>query len=428
MQKGGSSHLMDNHIFNQRIRDKFHDLESPFNDRVSFEAVMQKRERKKRRIIFWIPSWVIVAGLFLAVGAGLIYNNRKDLSLGELKSKQASVAQLVHEPVKKHDNILTKSSQNRFDKNIEITENKSLSAIKNNEPRKHSSKYYGVGSIKQNESEIIGFQKEVQNNIGTLNVVFQGVSDGGETILNKQQLIEAIAYFNLAVEPREIYPVTLDHFGIKQHFPEIPEGEYERTWDPNAYLSKWYSEFAVSTGSKTALDFDPADTLSILGTIYHANYQGLIMKDIGRGFLLGTGICYGELNGHGEWRLTVNNKTTQSKINYSVSKWSVPIALRYYKMFGRIQWRFGFQLNPGITTKTSGLYFSNKEYHELGEQRTFSLDAKFNLGPAIMLSKEWTLILEPNAMMHSFYDQTTQKNQSNVLTGFGISLVKRLGR
>ena len=64
---------MDNQRLNSELRDKLHDLESPFNERVSFEAVMKKRERKKRRAILWIPSMVVVAGLFVVGGLGMLW-------------------------------------------------------------------------------------------------------------------------------------------------------------------------------------------------------------------------------------------------------------------------------------------------------------------------------------------------------------------
>ena len=43
---------MEENRFNQTLRDKFQDLESPCNDRLTFEAVMKKREKKKRRAFF----------------------------------------------------------------------------------------------------------------------------------------------------------------------------------------------------------------------------------------------------------------------------------------------------------------------------------------------------------------------------------------
>ena len=58
---------MEDNRFNQTLRDKFQDLESPFNDRVTFEAVMKKREKKKRRVIFLVAigcgcCWIVFVG------------------------------------------------------------------------------------------------------------------------------------------------------------------------------------------------------------------------------------------------------------------------------------------------------------------------------------------------------------------------------
>jgi len=89
---------MEENRFNQTWRDKFQDLESPLNDRVTFEAVMKKREKKKRRVIFWLPSVAVVAGLFLSAGLGYMLLSDSDSAV---KSPQLAVKDLVSKPNKK---------------------------------------------------------------------------------------------------------------------------------------------------------------------------------------------------------------------------------------------------------------------------------------------------------------------------------------
>ncbi len=53
------------------FRDKLFDLESPLNEKVSFEAVMEKRKKKRRVIFCWNPKVYVVAGLFVLGGLGM---------------------------------------------------------------------------------------------------------------------------------------------------------------------------------------------------------------------------------------------------------------------------------------------------------------------------------------------------------------------
>ena len=89
---------MEENRFNQTLRDKFQDLESPFNDRVTFEAVMKKREKKKRRVIFWLPSLAVVAGLFLSAGLGYMFLSDSNSAV---KSPQVALKNVVVKPNKK---------------------------------------------------------------------------------------------------------------------------------------------------------------------------------------------------------------------------------------------------------------------------------------------------------------------------------------
>jgi len=257
-------------------------------------------------------------------------------------------------------------------------------------------------------------------------------------------------------DPRGIFSVSLGMSQMKVEFIEIPEGEYEKAWDPARYRSKWYGEMGATTGSKVIVDFDNKNALSVLGTMYHANYQGLILRDMGNGIMLGTGISYGEWIGNGEWQLTqterktlidsydlvvmippvqtvrvydttevIDTKVTTGEIHYKIDKVSLPLAMRYNFMLGKVAWRLAAQVNPGITTKTTGDYFTKTEYHPISEQRMLCMDAKLAFGPSFALTTAWTLVLEPNAMLHSFYDKSGKRTYSKVLTGFGMTVVRK---
>lgn len=443
---------MEENRFNQTLRDKFQDLESPFNDRVTFEAVMKKREKKKRRVIFWLPSVAVVAGLFLSAGLGYMFLSDSNSAV---KSPQVALKNVVVKPNKK----AFAKNQNEKSESLDGVGIKSAVISSTNT----SSKSLKVSSPVNNQNRI------VNNKILTTNSLEGNfLKDELPFINTPVNVVEEVAAANLVdminnaenqlmfCDPRGIYSVSIGISKMKEEFIEIPEGEYEKAWDPARYRSKWYGEMGATTGSKVIVDFDNKNALSVLGTMYHANYQGLILRDLGNGIMLGTGISYGEWIGNGEWQLTqterktyidsydlvvmippvqtvrvydtsevIDVKLTTGDIQYKIDKVSLPLAMRYNLMLGKVAWRLAAQLNPGITTKTTGDYFTKTEYHAISQQRTFCMDAKLAFGPSFALSSDWTLVLEPNAMLHSFYDKSGKRAYSKILTGFGMTVVRK---
>ena len=443
---------MEENRFNQTLRDKFQDLESPFNDRVTFEAVMKKREKKKRRVIFWLPSVAVVAGLFLSAGLGYMFLSDSNSAV---KSPQVALKNVVVKPNKKS----FAKNQNEKSESLEGVGIKSAVISSKNT----SSKSLKVSSPVNNQN------LTANNKIITANTLVGDLLKAELPFVNAPvNVVEEAAAANLVdminnaenqlifCDPRGIYPVSIGMSRMKEEFIEIPEGEYEKAWDPARYRSKWYGEIGATTGSKVIVDFDNKNALSVLGTMYHANYQGLILRDLGNGIMLGTGISYGEWIGNGEWQLTqterktfidsydlvvmippvqtvrvydtsevIDVKLTTGDIQYKIDKVSLPLAMRYNLMLGKVAWRLAAQLNPGITTKTTGDYFTKTEYHSISQQRMFCMDAKLAFGPSFALSSDWTLVLEPNAMLHSFYDKSGKRTYSKVLTGFGMTIVRK---
>ena len=435
---------MEENRFNQTLRDKFQDLESPFNDRVTFEAVMKKREKKKRRVIFWLPSVAVVAGLFLSAGMGYM-----------LLSDSQSAVKLPQVALK---NVVVKPNKKSF--------------VQEQKEKSEALQGAGISSvdISSNQRGVLQSKSLVgQSKILTINSLVGDLLNTDQTLLTTPvkiveegaaaKMVEMIQNAEsqlMFCDPRGIYPVSIGMSQMKEEFIEIPEGEYEKAWDPARYRSKWYGEMGATTGSKVIVDFDNKNELSVLGTMYHANYQGLILRDMGNGIMLGTGISYGEWIGNGEWQLTqterktlidsydlvvmippvqtvrvydttevIDTKVTTGEIHYKIDKVSLPLAMRYNLMLGKVAWRLAAQVNPGITTKTTGDYFTKTEYHPISEQRMLCMDAKLAFGPSFALTTAWTLVLEPNAMLHSFYDKSGKRTYSKVLTGFGMTVVRK---
>ena len=454
---------MEENRFNQTLRDKFQDLESPFNDRVTFEAVMKKREKKKRRVIFWLPSVAVVAGLFLSAGLGYMFLSD---SSSAVKSPQVSLKQVVVKPNKKsfakNQNEKSESIQGAGISREDISSNNTSARSRKASNPVNSQIIAPNNEILTTNSLEGNFLKaELPLINAPVNVVEEAAAARTSSIdksveANLVDMIHNAENQLMYCDPRGIYPVSIGMSKMKEEFIEIPEGEYEKAWDPARYRSKWYGEMGATTGSKVIVDFDNKNALSVLGTMYHANYQGLILRDLGNGIMLGTGISYGEWIGNGEWQLTqterktfidsydlvvmippvqtvrvydtsevIDVKLTTGDIQYKIDKVSLPLAMRYNLMLGKVAWRLAAQLNPGITTKTTGDYFTKTEYHSISQQRMFCMDAKLAFGPSFALSTDWTLVLEPNAMLHSFYDKSGKRTYSKILTGFGMTVVRK---
>ena len=454
---------MEENRFNQTLRDKFQDLESPFNDRVTFEAVMKKREKKKRRVIFWLPSVAVVAGLFLSAGLGYMFLSD---SSSAVKSPQVSLKQVVVKPNKKsfakNQNEKSESIQGSGISRENISSNNTSARSRKASNAVNSQIIAPNNEILTTNSLEGNFLKaELPLINAPVNVVEEAAAARTSSIdksveANLVDMIHNAENQLIYCDPRGIYPVSIGMSKMKEEFIEIPEGEYEKAWDAARYRSKWYGEIGATTGSKVIVDFDNKNALSVLGTMYHANYQGLILRDLGNGIMLGTGISYGEWIGNGEWQLTqserktfidsydlvvmippvqtvrvydtsevIDVKLTTGDIQYKIDKVSLPLAMRYNLMLGKVAWRLAAQLNPGITTKTTGDYFTKTEYHSISQQRMFCMDAKLAFGPSFALSTDWTLVLEPNAMLHSFYDKSGKRTYSKILTGFGMTVVRK---
>ena len=454
---------MEENRFNQTLRDKFQDLESPFHDRVTFEAVMKKREKKKRRVIFWLPSVAVVAGLFLSAGLGYMFLSD---SSSAVKSPQVSLKQVVVKPNKKsfakNQNEKSESIQGAGISREDISSNNtSAKSRKASNPVNSQILAPNNQILTTNSLEGNFLKAELPLINAPVNVVEEAAAARTSSIdksveANLVDMIHNAENQLIYCDPRGIYPVSIGMSKMKEEFIEIPEGEYEKAWDPARYRSKWYGEMGATTGSKVIVDFDNKNALSVLGTMYHANYQGLILRDLGNGIMLGTGISYGEWIGNGEWQLTqterktfidsydlvvmippvqtvrvydtsevIDVKLTTGDIQYKIDKVSLPLAMRYNLMLGKVAWRLAAQLNPGITTKTTGDYFTKTEYHSISQQRMFCMDAKLAFGPSFALSTDWTLVLEPNAMLHSFYDKSGKRTYSKILTGFGMTVVRK---
>ena len=449
---------MENQRLNSDLRDKLHDLESPFNERVSFEAVMKKRERKKRRAILWIPSMVVVAGLFVVGGLGMLWVSTDQ---SPEKAPQVTLAKSVYKPKLAQKGTLNSAQRLTLGGASASSETASPSFMMPEAlSPETTSPEIGSAEIATAEAATTSERKTKSPEIPQSPVkvaqeetpVAVGGSMAETPELNETNAPEVL-HQDMFCDPQGLKLVEYGLSDPNKNFVEIPEGENEAQWDPARLQSKWYVEVAATTGSRVVINFNEDDRLSILGNIYHANYHGLILKDVGSGVMLGTGLSYGEMVGTGEWRIRefqerMNIDTydvvvmlppvqtvrvydttysqvrveTAGSLNYRIDKFAIPLAARYNFMFGKMAWRAAAQFNPGMTIKSSGDFFGKTEYAPLPTQRMLTMDMKLAVGPAISIYKDWILILEPNIMHHAFRDPKLGKTKGKTLTGFGVSM------
>ena len=435
--------MMENQRFHSELRDKLLDLESPFNERVSFEAVMKKREKKKRRIILWIPSMVVVAGLFVVGGLGMLWVNTDqapEKAPQTTFSKSVSKPKLAHKGIVDNTRTLTLGATSASHE-IASTESTVLSKRKRNSSQR-------VVKVLRIESESPSFVVPE-----TESPVSIGVDIAKSFVVNEVH-VPTNTHQDLLCDPQGLESVSLGIADPAKTHVEIPEGEYEAQWDPALLKSKWYAEFAATTGSSVVVNFNEDDRLSILGNIYHANYHGLILKDVGRGFMLGAGLSYGEMLGTGEWRVreyeerisidsydlvvmippvqtvrvydtTVSQVRVETvgQLSFRIDKYAIPLAARYNFMLGKMAWRAAAQLNPGLTIKTAGDFFTNTEYAAITSQKNLTMDVKLAVGPTISIFNNWFLVLEPNLMHHTYRNLKSGESRGKTLTGFGVSVI-----
>lgn len=435
--------MMENQRFHSELRDKLLDLESPFNERVSFEAVMKKREKKKRRIILWIPSMVVVAGLFVVGGLGMLWVNTDqapEKAPQTTFSKSVSKPKLAHKGIVDNTRTLTLGATSASPE-LASTESTVLSKRKRNSSQR-------VVKVLRIESESPSFVVPE-----TESPVSIGVDIAKSFVVNEVN-VPTNTHQDLLCDPQGLESVSLGIADPAKTHVEIPEGEYEAQWDPALLKSKWYAEFAATTGSSVVVNFNEDDRLSILGNIYHANYHGLILKDVGRGFMLGAGLSYGEMLGTGEWRVreyeerisidsydlvvmippvqtvrvydtTVSQVRVETvgQLSFRIDKYAIPLAARYNFMLGKMAWRAAAQLNPGLTIKTAGDFFTNTEYAAITSQKNLTMDVKLAVGPTISIFNNWFLVLEPNLMHHTYRNLKSGESRGKTLTGFGVSVI-----
>ncbi len=467
------------------FRDKLYDLESPLNEKVSFEAVMEKRKKKRRVIFWWNPKVYVVAGLFVVGGLGLFLSNpfektNKPLSTKELTTKASIVVPTI-EP------------KNKVQKSEELIEGESVGS---NEINVHQYDLNsGEATLKtQKVSSNLKNQKHQfveGNTLNKRNVSRRGFSYQDQTVeMNENEIFET------SKEYLKLDRSNVNHYNLGQQMKSTSSAEETFAWNnvfdvlnskkPNVFRfnmpefdfasfnidlegkerpiklklrpSKWFAELSVITGSNNTINFEDNVPLSVLGTQYMAQYQLLILKDLENGSMLGAGIQYSEWVGNGQWQMNKNemirdiktlkvlvsapwqpkkyitisdtsfkpvNNVQVGNIEYRIDKISFPLAYRLNTQIAKTPIRLAVHLAPGFTTINSGQYFNTTDYQTIEQKRHMTIDGRISLGPMIPISKKWTFVIEPSIIYQSFLSDNNSTVNGKFFTGLGVAILRQ---
>ena len=341
------------------FRDKLYDLESPLNERVSFEEVMERRKKKRRFIFWWNPKVYVVAGLFVVGGLGMYLANpfdehrtpvsTKDLTTkvvssnakkaAEKNGQEKSSTENASNQVENYNKGLTQSQNAKMQienhrgihaqsEGLKIqtdfqSDNSSQINLRRDFNRKQTRRGYSLINENQTgifEDQIFETSKEYlklsHNKSATLEDFLSGKSsnlaDKQYTWNNQNEIIRSLSLTQLKIQ----YPhFDWASFNIDLDIPDRP-------MLPKMPNSKWYAELSVITGSNNTINFEENVPLSVLGTQYMAQYQLLLLKDLENGSMLGAGIQYSEWVGNGQWQLNKNEMI--QRIDTNVVRISAP--------------------------------------------------------------------------------------------------------
>lgn len=337
------------------FRDKLYDLESPLNEKVTFEEVMERRKKKRRVIFWWNPKMYVVAGLFVVGGLGMYLSNPFEKSKTPVSTKVVTYKAKIKQS-ENHSNTSELTNDNQSQNNEQIDSkafiegsSKTITGTDIQLDQLGSKKKSFAQTIESENDPSIGFKKSgLQNRRGFSNGI-----ENLEFILENQIFETSKEYLKLGrhkqlilrdfmvgrAQTQEDKNYTWQNknelirsLGLSAINFKLPEFDFasfdieldipDRPLLPKLPTSKWYAELSVITGSNNSINFEENVPLSILGTQYMAQYQMLILKDLENGSMLGAGIQYSEWVGNGQWQLNKNEMI--QKIDTNVVRISAP--------------------------------------------------------------------------------------------------------
>lgn len=429
------------------FRDKLYDLETPLNDRLSFEGVMARR-KAGRKVFWWKPTLAIIAGLFAVTGAAYLWFGNHDADgsgISDNKNKKAAIASGKQQGVN-----LQSPGQNAKPADPDPADEKSTDFVQSS--KNESAEYSGSNRI-QNTRSGAGMVRPVT---------------GGYQIISGNNADKAVTQ-DAPASPETFAPAWLARlFGRKPAIQpigyaagdlarlNISINPYEAYRDPALPL---YVELMAITGGNGYRNFDENADLSIRGNHHFSQYHAILLTDIGRGMLAGAGLSYQACMGVAQVRkaeyaermvvdshtvviiqpglpprnvvvrdtsFVTDRRTVGTDISYRMNKVSVPLAFRYQLGQGRGIIRLSATLAPGIVTMQAGTMFNRSEMTRMENVRShaLTLDARIGAGMYYQMSRNVAIVAEPVLQWQTAAGKAW-KPFNRLGAGFGLGVVFR---
>lgn len=425
------------------FRDKLYDLETPLNDRMSFEAVMARR-KSATRFIWWKPALIIVAGLFAVTGSAyyLISGDKQTAKSGaesvgavHKEKNNASAPASNAAPVAQIPKDADEQNRDGLNPSTSGTENAAHSRnadFRTRNPLHISPARSGSKPASPAVPEVVAAAEK-------------NMSEGAADISRIN--LSGIDLFRLRLIENAIMPLFAGHV-------PLPNQPWYAEKSP---LSKFSLELGVATAGNGYRNFDEKQDLSIRGNHRISQYQAVLLADLGYGWQAGAGISYQAGMGIAQVRrfetsnrMVVDTHTViivqpglppktvvvrdtsyiqdriskGSQISYRMNKVSVPLAFRYHVGQGRGIVRLSATLSPGLVTMQAGDMFNRTQSADLAEmpKHAFCMDARLGAGMYYQLGPKTALIAEPMLQLQAM-PGSSWKAYNRVGLGFGLGVV-----
>ncbi len=417
------------------FKDQLYNYETPLGSNVSFEKVMAMRA-KRPGAIWWKPSLLVVATLSAVSVTAYILGNYAGNTVPEIPAG-----------AKNESPAINSTPQNQPEKtNIAATINPTQSA--NNSQTNNGNKadknagHAGTGYHRHivNPGQNVN---PAQNN--TPNQIHEANTQQDQSFVSAEGLFGGLVRKGLSANYNSY------GFGSNRNVSEYTRDFEKPTFNPLSF------EVMIVNGGRNYRNFQSDKDYTIRGINRFGQYNLSALYNVGKGFTLAAGISYTENIGSGEWRkITSQTKmftsshvvtivqpglpdihktvydtsysnvkvATNGNINYHLSKFSLPIGVRYHFGEGRLLWRASGSIAPGILTANSGQMFNRENSMSLDGQTNyaFTLDARAAFGIYMPVSKKLSFVAEPTLQYQSIMGKSWS-SYNKFVAGFGVGLV-----
>lgn len=446
------------------FRDKLYDLETPLGSRMSFEEVMNRR-KAGRKMLWWKPVVIVLAGLFTIAGSAYFY-------MGENNSK--THVQSKVSAVSAQSTTLASQGKNEVSSPSNLNELSQIAGSSSVKKETSDSEQDIVKDLNKTGTEtntttvkgadFAGNKGQTTNSVNTqlLTAAVNESEVGGLDIEN-----DNLTGFEINDRELKTMLASLKKMGLFRNLDALEAMDWKeleglsREYNmPKKSLWPDFVEFSMVTGGNGYRNFDEKLRLSVRGNHQFSQYRVVALYSLPGDILLGSGFISEWGMGAAQVRryedvekMVIDSHTVVviqpglppknvvvkdtsmitelvskgSEVSYRLSKYAVPLALRYMIHTGKGSIRLGMDIAPGVLASQSGTLFSRNSILSAEQlpKQAFTLDMKLSAGVQVALSSKASVIAEPVLNMQRVRGaEWKQFNRTGL--GFGLGFVYRL--